>query len=731
MIKKILKISGVGKFKNFSSNHDDLTFRENTIIFGFNTYGKSTLTTIFRSLKKSDQKYIEGKRTFGHEGAIVVDILDDSNKHLTLANGNWKNESISIFDNQFVHNSVFIGDEIDHKHKSNLYGVFIGEEINTKVQQLKALKDEQSELEKERDKIKLRYKKSDLGPFELFLKLEDLKNLEKQIEEKKKEIEIFKNTSELKALTKSTSLKSDFLSFSKSLQKKLDESANESIDQHVKNHWRDPNESKTFLATGVSLLKEDTNACVFCGQDLSSVQNLISDFKKVFNKSYDDLRKEIVQAGENFIRIDIDAELSKFLPYGVSFEKDINKKLLLDSKNNLDHEVKIKIADLNHEIDFESENCDFQVFIAEVNKLQKVFKKIEENEFSLEKLKVLNNELNELLLIEYRFSKDGRVLFKDYNEIVDEIKKKKDKIKALRGEIDQETEEIIDKNQKIINDTLETLGADFTIEKLSSKSNLSRSDSHFIDYEFFVHGQPVPISNKTSQTDIEPKDKYYFGNTLSDSDRRLLAMSFFISSLKNEDKLKDKIVVLDDPFSSFDSNRKDDLANVIIEISNKNNEKPKQLIVLTHDDSFLARLQSKLPSENTKLLKIQYSEANGSVLDLCNIDDILEEDYFKFIKEIKTAVDNSVGVNSALKNVRICLERLLKHKYYFLLDSETIASGNITKYLEKIGDKCAVKDKIISDHWHEHMHDQHQIMVMQEPQKIKKLKDFLELIEQI
>ena len=731
MIKKILKISGVGKFKNFSSNHDDLTFKKNTVIFGFNTYGKSTLTTIFRSLKISDQGYIEGKRTFGHTEPIVIDILDDSNKHITLANGSWKNENISIFDNQFVHNSVFIGDEIDHKHKSNLYGIFIGDEINQKVLKLKSLREEQFELEKERDKVKLGYKKSDLGTFESFLKLKDLETLEQNIQEKKNEIEILKNISELKRLTKSTSLKSDFLLFSKSLQKKLDESANENIDLHVKNHWKDPNESKTFLAEGVSLLKEDTKTCVFCGQDISPVQDLIENFKKVFNKSYDDLRKEIVQAGESFIHIDIDAELSKFIPYGVTFENDINKKLLLDSKTNLDSEVKIKIANLNYEIDFLSENCGFQVFITEIKKLHAAFKKIEENEFSLEKLKVLNNELNTLLLIEYRFSEDGRDLYKSYDDSLVAIEKKKEEIKILRAKIDQETEQIINKNQTLINATLKTLGADFTIEKLSSKSNLSRSDSHFIDYEFFVHGQQVPISNKASQSDIEPKDKYYFGNTLSDSDRRLLAMSFFISSLKNDGNLKDKIVVLDDPFSSFDSNRKDDLANVIIDISNDNNENPKQLIVLTHDDSFLVRLQNKLPTEDTRLLKIQYSEANGSVLDICNIDDVIEEDYFKYIKEIKKAVDNSVGVDSALKNIRICLERLLKHKYYFLLDSETIASGNITKYLEKIGDKCVVKNKIISDHWHEHMHDQHQIMKMQEPQKIKKLKDFLELIEQI
>ena len=390
MINRIIKISGVGKFKNFSSSNDNLTFKKNTIIFGFNTYGKSTLTTIFRSLKNSDQSYIEGKRTFGRTTSIVVDILDDSNKHLTLANGSWKNEDISIFDNQFVHSSVFIGDEIDQKHKSNLYGIFVGEEINKKVQKLKHLKEEQSKLESERDKIKLGYKKSELGSFESLFKLKKLEKIDEIIIEKNKEIEILKNASKLKELTKTTSLKNDFSSFSTSIQKKLDESANENIDLHVKKHWKDPNCSKTFLAEGVNLLKQDDKNCVFCGQELSPVKDLIEDFKKVFNKSYDDLRKEIINAGENFLRLNIEAELSKFLPYGVTFEKDINKELLLNKKKKIDDEIKIKIANLNHEIDFKSQDGDFHVFATEIKKLQKVFKRIEENEFSLEKLGLLN-----------------------------------------------------------------------------------------------------------------------------------------------------------------------------------------------------------------------------------------------------------------------------------------------------------------------------------------------------
>lgn len=731
MINKIIKISGIGKFSNFSSNHDNLSFRKNTIIFGFNTYGKSTLTTIFRSLKKSDQKYIEGKKSFNHPGTIVVDILDDKNTHLTLANGNWKKPDIEIFDNEFVNSSVFVGNEIDYKHKSNLYGIFIGDDINQKVDKLKSLKEEQAVLEKKRDNVKLSYTKNDLGPFDIFLKIDEIADIEKRIKDKEKDIKVLTNIETLKRLAESSVLNDNFSSFSNSIQKRLDISADKKIEDHIKNHWNNPNSSKNFLAEGVQLLKSNEESCVFCGQNISPVKDLIKDFKKVFNKAYDELRQEILHAGESFLRIDVQSEISKFIPYGINFEEYFDKEILLESKKNLDDDIKIKLLNLNHNIDITSDKSNFQIFVTEIKKLDTLFKEIKNKQFSSDKIGSLKDELKLLNLSKYRFSLDGKKIEKEYTSSLELLEKKKDEIKKLREEIDKETSEIIDKNQTLLNETLKKLGADFSINKLTSKSNLSRLDSHFIDYEFVIQGQRIPISNKNSQGDAEPKDKYYFGNTLSDSDKRLLAMAFFIVGLVTNAGLKNKIVILDDPFSSFDSNRKDDLVNAIKNIQNENGDSPEQLIVLTHDDSFLARLNSKLSDNETRLLRIHYSKSKGSVLAVCNIDDIIEEQYFKDVKIIKKAIDNSENVDHALKRVRICLERLLKHKYFFQLDNETLATGSISSYLEKIGDRCQIKKDILDSDWHENMHDQHQIMLLSEPQKIKKLEDFLNMMQKI
>ncbi len=732
MIKKILKIKGLGKFKNFSSNgNDDLGFLKRNIIFGYNTYGKSTITTIFRSLQSSNQRYLQGKKSFDCSEGIVIDILDDKNQHLTLANGNWKDPNIAIFDNHFINNSVYIGDEIDFKHKSSLHGVFVGENVTQKVYKLKELRGEQDILERQRDRIKFGYTKNDLGTFDNFLKIKVVEDVGIEADKKSEEIKRLKNIAAIKQLISHSPLASSFEKFSASMRKNLDTSAEKNIEDHIIANWNDTQASKNFLAEGVALLNDNATTCVFCGQNLTPVSELIEDFKKVFGAAYKETQLEIEEVGEAFLRFDAESEMAKFMTLGVKCENILDKDLLIENKKALDADVQKKLKNLNHIIDCDSEDKPFKKFMAEITKLLPIFDELRVQGFSTEKQSVLEDELRQLKFSQYRSEDDGKKLVKSYEIASAAVELKKTEIDALRKEIDEETKNAIDKNHKQINIILkDVLKADFLIQKLSSRSNLTRSDSHFVEYEFAIDGHPVPISNKRSQVDEEPLDKAFFGNTLSDSDRRLLAIAFFIASLQTDQKLKDKIVVLDDPFSSFDSNRKDCLANVIIDIKNEENEQPAQIIVLTHDDGFLGRLQKKLPTADTRILKITPT-ASGSILDTCDVQEIIEEQYFKDIKYIKDSADNCRNIDDALRRARPCLERILRHKYYFSLDQSTLESNSISTYLDKISDKCAVKDEILKNNWHEHMHDQHEIMRLSEPEKLQKLKDFLEILETV
>ena len=88
MIKKIRIIEQVGVFSNFYSGSDK-EFDKLTFIYGLNTYGKSTLCDIFKSLSCGDNEIIKKRKTKPEDESkqqqIVLSVYDnDSNSELPI-----------------------------------------------------------------------------------------------------------------------------------------------------------------------------------------------------------------------------------------------------------------------------------------------------------------------------------------------------------------------------------------------------------------------------------------------------------------------------------------------------------------------------------------------------------------------------------------------------------------------------------------------------------------------
>lgn len=112
MIKKIVKLKNVWKFKNYSfSWSTENEFWSVSLIYWENTYWKSTLTAVFKSLKTRNKDYIFWRKTFLSSKNQEVEILIDW-KITKLSDLDFWNENIEIFDNDFVSKNVFYWDEI-------------------------------------------------------------------------------------------------------------------------------------------------------------------------------------------------------------------------------------------------------------------------------------------------------------------------------------------------------------------------------------------------------------------------------------------------------------------------------------------------------------------------------------------------------------------------------------------------------------------------------------------
>ena len=201
-IEAIQNIKKVGKFVNCQAAGSQ--FQDNTIIYGRNTLGKSTITAIFRSIQTGDKKIIEGKKSFGVSGDpdIKIRFSDGSNNTILDFNSSrWTegNPNIQIFDSQFITENVFQGEEITFDNQKSLNQIIVGEtgiELNSEIQELQR---ELNELTENKRKLTNNFNKllpsSDYGniAIEKFCALPVTENLDELIRAKKEELQRLKN----------------------------------------------------------------------------------------------------------------------------------------------------------------------------------------------------------------------------------------------------------------------------------------------------------------------------------------------------------------------------------------------------------------------------------------------------------------------------------------------------------------------------------------------------------
>lgn len=153
-----------------------------------------------------------------------------------------------------------------------------------------------------------------------------------------------------------------------------------------------------------------------------------------------------------------------------------------------------------------------------------------------------------------------------------------------------------------------------------------------------------------------------FKYTLSEGDKSALAFSFFLAKLAFS-KIEDKIIVFDDPISSFDYARKNSTINQLVKLS----KQCKQLIVLTHDINFAKDLANRIGLGRAKNLKICRQGSFNVIIS----HDIEKETLSGVFKDIEVLNDFlAIGATTELEKrevircIRPILEGILRIKFF-------------------------------------------------------------------
>ena len=685
-IEAIQYIKNVGKFFDCQIAGNQLN--ENTIIYGRNAIGKSTLVSIFRSLQTGNKKIIEGRKTFGTTGEpkIQIRFSDGINREmLDYSSNKWSegNPNLLIFDTQFISENVFQGEQITFNNQKSLNQIIIGTkgiELNAEIQKLQ---NELNELTERKRKLTSDFNKllpsSEYGNIQIdkFCALPELNGLDDQIKTKKEEYERAKNR-ELITDTLNKYLdvlkKLENLDYDRILNQTINFNPVE-IDNHIVKHWKNPKSSKDFLKQGLELTKDEKEFCVFCGQRLSDTElDLLKVYEQFFKGEYQQLQNQVLAHKKQLDSINLESQI-------VNLRSDLEKYSLSTKLNSEDFDkVVSEFKELTDDFNKKSKDLYyvplksyFNTFIKAIRYLIEEIQRISEEYFPANGKGITLSEvaiqIRELELSKKRIHETFKNICKEYNEINESFETKRVLRETKRRELENYSLDIFGKHKSSINDYLRKMGANFIIDDLQPIKKLKGSDERLFSIKFYDSHQV--------SLDSDDENVPNFKNALSESDKRVLAFAFFLSLLSNDVELDKKILFFDDPFSSFDEERKRDTIQLLADIQFNDGvtiKTPLQKIILTHEKTFYRDIYLKSFNQ-PQTLRIEFDKVvngiNTSTIKYCDIDEEFPDDYIiAKIKRLKEIHSNRSFNEKYDGDCRIVLENIFKRKYYFLLEEE-------------------------------------------------------------
>lgn len=295
MIKKIRVVKQVGVFSDFDSGNDK-EFDKLTFIYGLNTYGKSTLSDLFKSCTTNNPDFIIKRKTRPEDNIkpqqVVFSSLDDKTrkeKDICFQNNNWDSTDfrgkIELFDTAFVHENIFNGLSLleNRETKENFTDFILGDEgvkIATELEDKKRiLRIFRKEL---RCFVPDFVKDKDEKVIQSFIDLKpekDVNAYKREIEEKiSKKTELKNNiqnkVSILKLSEPSKISLPDFDNLLRALYDinsilntpfdDLKEEAIKKLQEHIKFNLKNDKNAENWIKQGLPFI--DTDICPFCGQ---------------------------------------------------------------------------------------------------------------------------------------------------------------------------------------------------------------------------------------------------------------------------------------------------------------------------------------------------------------------------------------------------------------------------------------------------------------------------------
>jgi len=684
MINNFTSINNVGKFIN-PPRIAGRNFGKVTILFGKNTFGKTTLTRILRSIQKNDPLIVLEKKTLGASDDIEITFRDSAGINYEFKNNVWteniRDLHFRIFDATFVDENICSGERITDDHHDHLNNLILGETGVAKQVSIDTLTTRINEIATEKTKMRHEFDDRKTGySLEELLKIEtNTPNLDVEISTREVLSTQIVNTTKI-STSLSVELNKLDIDFDDHLTK-LSEKISVDL-THIQNHlknFKNRQGSLEFIKSGISNQTsiDEKGFCVLCGHEIGRNEaDHFKTFQEFFASRYQVVSSSLKTIKTSLDNLNLESCLNEIL--NISLSNKINCSL---NKENIAELValfnlvktSVQSKQQNLEDDFDSKNLTD--FAEKIGNLKIEIKSIIANLPDSKDLPKINSELKTLKLEKIKI--DSWTAFaKKYSDLeVETTTSQKTRAKLIE-ELSTEMDTVVSGLLTAINQNLADLRADFQISHLIHKKKIKSSDKSL--YSLTINNIELPL--------VAEHGESCFKNVLSDSDKKILALAFFLASVQQSPA--GKIVVFDDPVNSFDNERKRAITKKIGELC----PLVEQVIILTHDVGFLREIVWEPNMDSRTFLVINNDATTSNFDNSQDIKDYLEDNHHKRIKRLLEMQTTGVFENNFEAECRKLIEHVFELKYQSELSSAQMSS--ITGYAQIVfaGDTAKLSD---------------------------------------
>lgn len=713
MIQKIIDLKNVGLFRKVAA----VDFSSVTLIYGENGRGKSTLADVLRACTSHDTAALHARHTIDQDDdtpTLKLLVQTDDNTDTVSYDGTaWQGNllSMQVFDSIFVEKNVYSGFSVSSEQRKGLLGFALGENLSNINRQI----DELSVAIKQAGQNVKTYERELLGLISAHFQTKDFialspdDDIQTKIAEQRRHLVNAQNKEDIRNRPKPVLLDEltlDTERIVRLLQKQL-EDVEQDAEKHVREHLVAQKHGKleAWLAKGQTFLPADN--CPFCGQPLEGVQ-LIQAYQGYFNRAYRELKSDIDDLYENLKQAVSTQELAtrvkmeqanserisswqkelQVMPAPVLAQATLKSMLtrmyttlleLVGQKQRAPLEVPDQLMQKMAEVDtyLSDFNGIIQTYNQEVVKVQEAMRRYVSS-LEAEDVSEIEAQLRVFELTAKRFEPDIIQLCNDFEGAEQEKKQLEKDKKQLRQQLDEGMTSLLTRYRAKINALLQDLGAEFSLGNLTTAHQGGAPRSK---YDLNIRDKAIRIA-----PEADFASPHTFANTLSEADKRTLALAFFFARLQDDPTLHQSIVLLDDPVSSMDRNRRTSTIQRIVALA----KECQQLIVTSHDAYFVKDLRDemnkKLASGNhaVKVLHIKRGAGSYSVFTEGDIDAECQSPYQHHYQMLRAFVesDTQYDLKVVAKAVRPLLEGYLHRRFVGVLPNNHMLGQIIAQYIE-------------------------------------------------